>query len=190
MVIVMAYCSQCGAKLEDDARFCTLCGAKVDGSFHTASANKSKSNNQSGFNENSDRQKKSGSGTSFETYLAYTDTTASYRPGDCDQNRLVAVLSYLHILVIVPLIGMRESPFTQYHAKIGLNLLIWHLVAEVGGDIICNILDFIPVIDWIAPIAVGLINLALWGINIFGIVSAAQGKARELEIFAPFKIIK
>ncbi|MGM9625634.1 MAG: hypothetical protein ACI3XM_07990, partial [Eubacteriales bacterium] len=88
------------------------------------------------------------------------------------------------------LIGMRESPFTQYHAKIGLNLLLWHLAAEIGGKILSAVVGWIPVIGWLVSLAVALLNLALWAINVFGIVAAAQGKARELEIFAPFKIIK
>lgn len=29
----MAYCKQCGAKLDEDARFCPSCGTKVESSF-------------------------------------------------------------------------------------------------------------------------------------------------------------
>ena len=100
------------------------------------------------------------------------------------------MLSYLHILVLVPLVAVKESPFAQYHAKLGLNLLLWHLVAEIGGGIINNILGWIPVVGGLVALLVSLINIALWCINVFGIVSAAQGKARELTILEPFKIIK
>lgn len=189
----MAFCSQCGAKVEDDARFCTACGAKIDTGSGNPSASvpvpaEEQANN--GNNQNGGRSDKKSNGFAYEKFIAYTDTTASYNPADREQNRVVAVLSYLHILVLVPLIGMRESPFTQYHAKIGLNLLLWHLAAEIGGKILSAVVGWIPVVGWLVSLAVTLLNLALWAINVFGIVSAAQGKARELEILAPFKIIK
>ena len=176
----MAFCNQCGTKVEDDAKFCTSCGAKLDlGGAAAASAPNP---------EQKQNAKKSAAG--FEQYIAYTDTTANYKKDDIEANKIVSLLSYLHILVIVPLIGMKESPFAQYHAKVGLNLLLWHLVAEVGGSILSNILGWIPFIGWLVGIAIGLVNLALWCINIFGIVSAVQGKARELTFLESFKIIK
>ncbi|MBQ8576760.1 MAG: zinc-ribbon domain-containing protein [Clostridia bacterium] len=187
----MAFCSQCGTRVEDDAQFCTACGAKIDHGNAAAPAAPQTENNQqnnTGDTGSTSGAKKNGSG--YEKFIAYTDTTASYTKEDREQNRVVSVLSYLHILVVVPLIGMKESPFTQYHAKVGLNMLLWHLIAEFGGEILTGVLGWIPVIGWLVSLAVTLLNLALWAVNIFGIVSAAQGKARELEIMAPFKIIK
>jgi len=178
----MAFCNQCGAKVEDDAQFCTACGAKIDRGTQTQTPAPAAQPAQ--------EQKKEGKGGGYEKYFAYTDTTASYKKEDIDANRIVSVLSYLHILVLVPLIAVKESPFAQYHAKLGLNLLLWHLVAEIGGGIINNILGWIPVVGGLVALLVSLINIALWCINVFGIVSAAQGKARELTILEPFKIIK
>ena len=176
----MAFCNQCGTKNEEGAKFCTSCGAPMDNTAAQAST-PAQANG-----------KKSAGGESggFAKFLAYTDTTANFKKEDIDANKLVSILSYLHILVIVPLLAMKESPFAQYHAKVGLNLLLWHLVAEVGGGILTSIIGWIPVIGWLVSLALALINLALWCINIFGIVSAVQGKARELTFLESFKIIK
>ncbi len=177
----MAFCNQCGTKVEDGAKFCTSCGAPID---QAAAETKTPAAAQP-------EAQKTGNGTNgFSKYFAFTDTTANFKKEDIDANKIVSILSYIHILVIVPLIGMKESPFAQYHAKVGLNLLLWHLVAEVGGGILTGVIGWIPVIGWLVSLAIGLINIALWCINIFGIVSAAQGKARELTILEPFKIIK
>lgn len=177
----MAFCNQCGTKVEDGAKFCTSCGAPIDQAAAESKAPAAQQNTQQNTNANSN---------GFSKYFAFSDTTANYKNEDINANKFVSILSYIHILVIVPLIGMKESPFAQYHAKVGLNLLLWHLVAEVGGGIVNSLVGWIPVIGWLVSIVIGLINLALWCINIFGIVSAVQGKARELTILEPFKIIK
>lgn len=177
----MAFCNQCGTKNEDGAKFCTSCGAPMDTAAAQASAPAAgKANGQAS----------GGEANGFAKYFAYTDTTASFKKEDIDANKIVSILSYIHILVIVPLLAMKESPFAQYHAKVGLNLLLWHLVAEVGGGILNSVVGWIPVVGWLVGIAVGLVNIALWCINVFGIVAAAQGKARELTFLEPFKIIK
>lgn len=176
----MAFCNQCGAKVEDGSKFCTACGAPVDAGSAPAQ-NSASSQNQ---------QKTNGAGGGFDKFIAYTDTTANYRAEDINANRYVSILAYLHILVLIPLVAMKESPFTQYHAKVGLNLLLLHLAAEVAGSIVTSLVGWIPVIGWIIGIAFGLLNFVLWCVNIFGIVSAVQGKARELTILEAFKIIK
>ena len=177
----MAFCNQCGARVEDGSKFCSSCGAPVDSGSTSTQASASSQNQN---------QKKQGGSTSFETFIAYSDTTAKYQPQDIDANRYVSILAYLHILVLIPLLAMKESPFTQYHAKVGLNLLLLHLAAEVAGSIVTSLVGWIPVIGWIVGIAFGLLNFVLWCVNIFGIVSAVQGKARELTILEAFKIIK
>ena len=177
----MAFCNQCGAKVEDGSKFCTACGAPVDqGSSAAQTPGSSQKQNQ----------QKQGGSASFEKFIAFTDTTAGYKAEDIDANRYVSILSYLHILVLIPLLAMKESPFTQYHAKVGLNLLLLHLAAEVAGSIVTSLVGWIPVIGWLVGIAFGLLNFVLWCVNIFGIVSAVQGKARELTILESFKIIK
>ncbi len=178
----MAFCSQCGAKIEDGSKFCPGCGAPVENSGATGTPSPGA--------QSTEGNTKEGFGGAYGKYFAYTDTTSSYTEADRTQNNIVAILSYLHILVLVPLIAKKESPFTQYHAKLGLNLLLWHIVAEVGGSIILNVLGWIPVVGWLLGIAIWLVNAALWGVAVFGLVNAAQGKARELKILEPFKVIK
>lgn len=177
----MAFCNQCGTKNEEGAKFCTSCGAPMDNTAAQTSTPVS---------EQANSKQSGGEASGFAKYFAYTDTTANFKKEDIDANKIVSILSYIHILVIVPLLAMKESPFAQYHAKVGLNLLLWHLVAEVGGSILTGVIGWIPVIGWLVSIAVGLVNFALWCINIFGIVSAAQGKARELTFLESFMIIK
>ena len=176
----MAFCNQCGKNVENGSRFCSSCGAPIDRAAAQMAANTRKHGQGSGHKSN----------RSYEQYIAYSDTTAKYRAEDIEANRYVSILAYLHILVVVPLFAMKESPFAQYHARVGLNLLVLHLIAEVAGGVLHSLIGWIPVVGWIVGIVFGLLNAVLWGISIFGIVAAAKGKARELTVFEPFKIFK
>lgn len=86
---------------------------------------------------------------------------------DIEENKLVAALSYLGVLVAVPLFLKRESPYCQFHAKQGLALLIvW---------IIGSFVFWFPLIGWAAAVAVFVFN-------VIGLVKAFQGEKWEMPI--------
>lgn len=85
---------------------------------------------------------------------------------DAEENKIFAVLSYLSILVLVPLLAKKESKFAMFHAKQGLVLLI--------GWIIGWLLSFV-FIGFIVDIV--LIVFSIWGI-----VNAATGKYAKLPL--------
>lgn len=96
-------------------------------------------------------------------------------PKDVEQNKVYAILAYLGILVLVPLLAAKESKFAQYHANQGLVLLIAWIV---GGFVI-----WIPVVGW----AIGIGLFVLW---IMGIMNAAQGKMRPIPLLGGIELIK
>lgn len=59
-------------------------------------------------------------------------------------SRLFAVLSYFSFLFLIPMIFRRDDDFAMFHAKQGLVLLIFGVVADV--------LSAIPVIGWMFPL--------------------------------------
>ena len=67
--------------------------------------------------------------------LDMPDTTSYYSKSDIEGNKLMAVLSYIGILVLVPILAAKDSPFAKYHAAQGLNLLIvdvaWCIVSGI-----------------------------------------------------------
>ena len=76
---------------------------------------------------------------------------------DINDNTLMAALSYIGILVFIPLLLKKDSPFVQAHAKQGLVLFI----AMIFGAI--------PVIGW-------LWAMFLLVINVIALVNVLQGK--------------
>lgn len=81
---------------------------------------------------------------------------------DVKDNKLWAVLSYLGVLVVIPLLAKKESSFVQFHAKQGLVLLVGWALAW---------LPFGPIIALIAFI-----------FSIVGIVNVLNGERKNLPI--------
>ncbi len=78
-----------------------------------------------------------------------------------DADNLIAALSYLGVLVIVPILVKRQDPFTNFHIKQGIVIL--------AGYVIASVLFFLP------PIA-SLLWLAMIVCSIAGFVQALRGK--------------
>lgn len=114
------------------------------------------------------------------------DTTGEYDPADIEQNKVFAILAYLGILVLVPILGAKESKFARFHANQGLVLVI----AAIAIGIVIGILQFIPVLGIIFSIVGWIINIALLVLCIIGIVNACNGKAKELPLIGSIKILK
>lgn len=172
----MGYCNQCGKPLEPGARFCNYCGARADSDGRRSAA-----------------PAPAAKPTLAETlgrFFTVSDETSSFAKNDTEQNRSTALLSYLHILVFVPMFAMRESKFTQYHVRLGENLLFYQLLAEILGAVLLHALGWIPVLNVLLYILVIGVNLGLWGIAVFGIRAAAKGRALELVNFSRFKLFR
>ena len=85
---------------------------------------------------------------------------------DVEENKIFAVLAYLGILVVVPLLAKKDSKFAMFHAKQGLVLLIaWVIAWLLSFVFIGFILDIV------------LIIFSIWGI-----VNAATGKWAKLPL--------
>jgi len=96
---------------------------------------------------------------------------------DIEKNKLNAVLSYLGILIIVPLLSeeAKKSPFAKFHLNQGLVLLI---VSMVGGFVF-----WLPVIGW----AAGIFVFVIW---LIGIIGAVQGEMKRVPLFGNIELIK
>lgn len=114
------------------------------------------------------------------------DTTARFSPEDIQKNKSMAVLSYLGILVLIPLFAAKRSPYARYHCNQGLILSIAELILTVA----LSFMTRIRYIGWtFYPVsgAVGVVGIILM---IIGIVNASKGRAKELPLLGDFRILK
>lgn len=165
----MPFCSKCGKEIINDQKFCPGCGAPTDG----GSAN----------------TQNSGAGTTIDlsdriaNFTNTEDTTAEFDANDIQENKVFAILAYIWILFLIPLLAAPNSKFARYHANQGLVFFI----ASVAVGIVSLIFIWIPIIGIIVRALLGLCLLALL---VIGIVNAAQGKAKALPLIGNIKLLK
>lgn len=91
------------------------------------------------------------------------------------KNRLLAVLSYLYVLVIIPLIVGRKDEFVKFHSKQGVGLLFLSVIAPY--------ILWIPILGWIiGPIFIAGILV----LTVYGIIHAVKGEKKPLPIIGGF----
>ncbi|MFH1910374.1 MAG: hypothetical protein ABIJ72_04305 [bacterium] len=88
----------------------------------------------------------------------------------------MAVLCYLGILILVPLLtDAKNDAFVKFHLKQGIVLII--------ASIAISVINIIPIIGQLISIVGGLIVFVLW---IMGIINAAGGQEKELPIIGKY----
>lgn len=166
----MAYCGKCGMQVENQVKLCPGCERAIDGTEST---------------EKNDFE------TKFQKLNNTTDTTGEFDAKDIADNKVIAILSYLGILVLVPIFGAKGSKFARFHANQGLVLCITAVVYSIAYSILTGILIAVSWRLYAAFSGIfGFVSLifAVW--VILGIVNAIGGKAKELPVIGKFKILK
>ena len=165
----MAKCNKCGADVADNIKFCPSCGNNM-----TVNQQNAQNFNQTVQNINNTN-----------------DYTNSFDRADIEQNKAMALLSYIGILFIIPLLAAPNSKFARFHANQGLVLFIAEIVLGVAVSIVSGILTAIL---WFLSIIMALVGSLLGLVGfifmVLGIVNAINGKAKELPLIGGIKLIK
>lgn len=157
----MAFCKHCGKDVGND-NFCVGCGAPVEQQQNNVNNNAPAANN----NE----------------YNAQTDI---------QQNKVMAILAYIGILVLIPILAAPNSKFARFHANQGLVLFIGEIIVGVAVGIVSAVFY---AINWNLGVVFGWISWIFWicclVMAIIGIVNAANGKTEKLPVIGKFNILK
>ena len=169
----MAFCGNCGTKIDDNAKFCPGCGQAVEApateQIKTEATEQPKAEQAQG--QQNDLSAKVANLNNTK------DTTDQFDKDDIEKNKAMGLLAY--ILFFIPLLAAKDSPFARYHANQGLVLFICGLIS--------SLLWIIPILGWIiAPI----LSIVITVLAVIGIINALNGKAKELPIIGKFKILK
>ncbi|MDD5341650.1 MAG: hypothetical protein PHC97_04445 [Patescibacteria group bacterium] len=90
---------------------------------------------------------------------------------DIGENKIVAALSYISILCLIPLILKPKSQFCKFHGRQGLILVI--------GEVINSVLMFIPPLFFIG-------SVALIVLSILGVLKALNGEYWEMPYLSEY----
>jgi uncharacterized membrane protein len=114
-------------------------------------------------------------------------------PADVEKNKVAALLSYVFILWLVPLLTAKDSPFAKYHANQGIMLTIVAFICFVGLGVLWTILYFLPVLNvcgCVSCVAYLVVFVGLLALAIMGILNAVNGKMKPLPFFPVITLIK
>lgn len=185
----MAFCTKCGAQMEDGAKFCSACGQTVDAAAEPET-------------EQTAQQQAASAANNFAATVQNlnntADTTAEYDPADIQNGKGMSVLAYFGILCLIPMFVEKSNRFVKFHVNQGFTLMLAGIALSIINFLAGVIFAkrwlgitvgyswpyyIFAVICWIGFIIVGVLA-------IIGIVNACKGKAKELPIIGKIRILK
>jgi len=100
---------------------------------------------------------------------------------DIEKNKVNAILSYIGILIIVPLVSedAKKSPFAKFHMNQGLVLLI--------ASVAISFVWVIPVLGWLVGFFGGIALFVFW---LMALIGALQGKMNKVPLLGDIELIK
>jgi uncharacterized membrane protein len=104
-------------------------------------------------------------------------------PADVDKNKIFAVLAYIGILFLVPLLAAKDSKFARYHTNQGVVLFLAGIVCSFAG----GILSLVP---FVGCIALPAVMIAILVFMVLGIINAAKGECKPLPLIGQYTLIK
>ena len=120
------------------------------------------------------------------------DFTDQYSPKDIQKNKGIAILSYLSILVLVPLFGGKSSPFARFHSNQGLVLLCAQVILyllHTGLNFLFGKFGLLSLQISLNFLFTVLCILCLTFL-VMGIMNASGGKAKELPLLGKIRLIR
>lgn len=101
----------------------------------------------------------------------------------------MGILSYITILVLVPIFAGGNNQFVRFHANQGLVLFICEAIVSVIASVLRWILPYgflWRIVNWGA----GLFSLGFFVLAIIGILNVVKGQTKELPVIGTVKILK
>ncbi len=92
-----------------------------------------------------------------------------------EETNIMAIISYISILCLIPILTKEKSEFVRFHAKQGLVLFI----GEVATGVVLSVVPFL----WMLTNLIGLVWLVL---SVIGIINVVQKKEKPLPLIGQF----
>lgn len=126
-------------------------------------------------------------GYGCEQNMTYDYNPDYFPQGEVRANKVMGILSYLGILVLIPVIaGDKNSDYLKQHVNQGFVLFI----VETAFNLIERIVDHVIFVGGALSWAIDIADFAFLILAIMGIVSAAKGTRKLLPTIGNIKIFK
>ena len=120
-----------------------------------------------------------------------TPLATSPDAADVEKNKTSAMLSYIFILWLVPMLTAKDSPFAKFHCNQGILLTMVGFVGAIGITILHFVISYIPFLGGCmnCTLAIGFF-LGMVALMIMGILNALGGKMKTLPMFPAVTFVK
>ncbi|MBA4150036.1 MAG: DUF4339 domain-containing protein [Verrucomicrobia bacterium] len=105
---------------------------------------------------------------------------------DVEKNKIFAILAYIGLLFIVPLLAAPNSKFARYHANQGIVLFLATVIL-LAGSMVLMMIPIVGCVMWIAPFVIVAGAIVLM---VLGIINAAAGQCKPLPLIGQFNLLK
>ncbi len=105
---------------------------------------------------------------------------------DIEQNKVFAVLAYISLLFLVPLLAAPKSRFARFHTNQGVVLFL----ASIAASVIMTLFAFLPFVSCLAAPLFFVVPIGSLVLAVIGIVNAASGQFKPLPLIGHFELLK
>lgn len=202
----MAFCKNCGEIIQDGDTVCQKCGAVVIDDVDQGNQEIEETQaqqpempspveqapiEQEPEQQEAPRTEPNKFNVIIDEFNNTDDVTDEIDEEDIRNNKVLAVLAYIGILVLVPIFVAPDSKFARFHASQGLTLFVCRIVYTFVMSIVSGIFMAISfTLGQIVSSILSLVYLFFLVLFILGIINAIQGKAKELPFIGKIKILK
>ena len=169
----MNFCKNCGTVIPNGQTQCPNCGTPLE------------MTTQQKFSEVGSELKS----TAVNMLDACEDHTDEFDVNDVQQNRGIAVISYVSWLCLIPIIK-GTTPYTKFHANQGLTLAVLGTGVSIVLGLLRLLLGGIFPLGTIVRILSFIVRAILALYMILGIVNAVNDKAKELPFIGKINLLK
>ena len=110
---------------------------------------------------------------------------------DVEENKGMAILAYLWLLVLIPYFVAQDSKFVRFHVNQGLVLtgstIIYAIVTKIIVEV-CSMLSHNLAVLTSSVLSIG--NLILLVLAIIGIFNVFKGEMKDLPVIGHFRVVR
>ncbi len=124
--------------------------------------------------------------------VADAKASAAEAARDIHQNKGMALLAYLGVLVIVPLVFGQHSKFVRHHTNQGLILMVLEVVVWVGCKTLMLLgypLFHLHALVYLTSFVGGLIWLVFAMFSLMGLLHVAGGSFADLPVVGSYEVL-
>ena len=207
----MPYCENCGAQISESAKFCTECGTPLQRTVlktEPAEAVEKQPVAEVKIPETEPVEQpvvevkipemkpveqpvnlpvQEPAASSTEPAIVQTPSAEK----EDKPRKGMAVLAYLGLLVVIPLLFARRNSFARFHTNQGLVLYLLTLVCNCISELLMGTLvEFSPVLAIAVYAVLGLASVLLLVLDIIGLFGALGGKTKPLPLISAIRFLK